>query len=114
MLLDIFEFAVTNPEVFGLFGWLILFGYLVFEIRHPRGRVRALDDHIRNAITVIRGLARVHDEVDTEKVDEYLVENGMEPDDFIYDSEISDAETGFPLDPDESDEEIKHKTGQDD
>lgn len=36
-----------------------------------------------STITVIRAVVRTNDEVDTKSVDEYLVENGVEPEDFI-------------------------------
>lgn len=40
-----------------------------------------------STITVLRAVVRTNDEVDSDKVDEYLVENGVEPDDFIRESE---------------------------
>jgi hypothetical protein len=57
----------------------------VWEIRGPRGKINELTSLIKSSITVIRALARVHEEVDTNQVDEYLVENGAEPGDFIRD-----------------------------
>lgn len=66
-----------------LAGWALTLLYLIYEIRGPRGKIKELTGLLKNTIIVVRGLARVHEEVDTEKVDEYLVENGMEPSDFI-------------------------------
>lgn len=79
---------IANPE----FGWVVVIGYLAFEIRSRYGRISRLDKRLLSAITVVRALARVHDEVDTERVDEYLVENGSEPSDFLV-GEDEDVES---------------------
>jgi hypothetical protein len=42
---------------------------------------------VKAAITVIRGLARTDESIDTEAVDEYLVENGTKPSTFVKDTE---------------------------
>jgi len=75
----IFGWLLSNPEV----GWVAVILYLMWEIRGPWGKIKELMDLIKSVTTVVRGLARVHDDVDTEAVDDYLVENGMEPGDFI-------------------------------
>lgn len=86
---DVLTWAIANPEL----GWILVGAYLIFEIRTRYGRIDALYGMILSIITVVRALARVHDEVDTEKVDEYLLENGTEPADFIDDREdIVEAE----------------------
>lgn len=36
-----------------------------------------------STVTVLRAVVRTNEEVDTERVDEYLVENGVEPEDFL-------------------------------
>lgn len=36
-----------------------------------------------SSVTVLRAVVRTNEDVDTGRVDEYLVENGVEPDDFI-------------------------------
>jgi len=36
-----------------------------------------------SSVTVLRAVVRTNEEVDTERVDEYLVENGVEPEDFL-------------------------------
>lgn len=41
-----------------------------------------------STITVLRAVVRTNEEVDTAKVDKYLVENGVEPDDFIREKDI--------------------------
>lgn len=75
---------LANPEV----GWVAVILYLMWEIRGPWGKINELMKLIKSVTTVVRGLARVHDEVDTEAVDDYLVENGMEPGDFIMDERV--------------------------
>lgn len=75
----VFQFFVENPEL----GWIAIFAYLIIELRTPRGRLYNLDKKITSSIIVIRAIARVHDELDEDEVDNYLVENGMEPGDFI-------------------------------
>jgi len=72
---------LANPEI----GWVAVILYLMWEIRGPWGKINELMKLIKSVITVVRGLARVHEDVDTQTVDEYLVENGMEPGDFIRD-----------------------------
>ena len=73
------QWAMENPEL----GWIIVFVYLVIELRHPRGRAYAIDKKLTGAIIVIRALARREDAIDEKLVDDYLVENGMEPEDFF-------------------------------
>lgn len=75
----IIEWVIQHPEL----GWIVLFFWLLFELRHPKGRVHALDRKITGAIIVIRALARREDAINEKKVDDYLVENGMEPGDFF-------------------------------
>ncbi|AGC34493.1 hypothetical protein HVTV-2_gp125 [Haloarcula virus HVTV-2] len=50
--------------------------------------VRETKHLLVSTITVLRAVVRTNDEVDTDKVDEYLVENGVEPDDFIRDAHL--------------------------
>jgi len=79
MFTDIVGWMLDNPEV----GWVVVILYLGWEIRGPKGAVHEMRSTVNNTIVVIRALARVHEEVDTERVDEYLVDNGSEPGDFI-------------------------------
>lgn len=76
------EWIAAHPDLVGWAGTLI---YLIYEIRGPKGKVNELMSLLKNTVVVVRGLARVHDDVNTEAVDDYLVENGMEPADFIED-----------------------------
>mgnify|MGYP006266881253 CR=1 FL=1 len=86
---------LANPEI----GWVAVILYLMWEIRGPWGKINELMKLIKSVITVVRGLARVHDDVDTETVDDYLVENGMEPGDFIRkDDDNEDLGMGDPED----------------
>jgi len=81
------KWALANPDL----GWIIVVVYLGWELRGKRGTIAKTNKMILSAITVIRALARVHDEIDTEQVDDYLLENGTEPNDFI-DDEKEDPE----------------------
>lgn len=47
-----------------------------------------------STITVLRAVVRTNKEVDTDKVDEYLVENGVEPDDFIREANLPNENRG--------------------
>jgi len=85
---------LNNPEI----GWVGVILYLMWEIRGPYGKINELMQMIKSVITVVRGLARVHDEVDTDVVDEYLVENGMEPGDFISRAKIDKNDPHSPDD----------------
>jgi hypothetical protein len=76
---SILPWLLNNPEV----GWVVVMAYLAYELRGKRGRLYKLDKKLTSAIIVIRALARTDDEMDEDTVDEYLVENGMEPEDFI-------------------------------
>lgn len=84
----VIAWLLENPEV----GWVVVILYLMWEIRGPRGKIAELTHMIKSITTVVRGLARVHDNIDTQQVDEYLVENGMEPSDFIEGDNPSDIE----------------------
>lgn len=84
------EWVLDNPDV----GWVVLILYLMWEIRGPKGAIHDLKLQIEKSGTIIRALARVHDDIETEQVDEYL--NGTkEPNDFINpeDDDSSDPET---------------------
>lgn len=78
----ILEFVLEHPEL----GWILLFGWLFLELRTPYGRFFQLDKKITGAIIVIRALAKKDDLINEEAVDDYLVENGMEPEDFFTES----------------------------
>jgi len=73
------KWALANPDL----GWIIVVVYLGWELRGKRGTIAKTNKMILSAITVIRALARVHDDIDTQQVDDYLLENGTEPNDFI-------------------------------
>lgn len=55
--------------------------------------VRETKHLLVSTITVLRAVVRTNEEVDTDKVDEYLVENGVEPDDFIRDVDLPNHDT---------------------
>jgi hypothetical protein len=87
------------------YGWLLVLCWLIYQVYAPkmgittrlsalitevkealddlRGRIRNIEQRQENHIQVTRAQARIHPEMDEEEVDEYLVENGIDPDDFI-------------------------------
>jgi len=85
------KWVIANPDL----GWIIVVIYLGWELRGKRGTIAKTNKMILSAITVIRALARVHDEIDTEAVDDYLLDNGTEPTTFI-DEEDDDDEGEDP------------------
>lgn len=60
--------------------------------------VRETKHLLVSTITVLRAVVRTNEEVDTDKVDEYLVENGVEPDDFIRDIDLPTNDSHNPSD----------------
>ena len=84
----VFQWVVDHPEL----GWVLLFGWLLFELRSKRGRIYALDKKITGAIIVIRALAQQESAINEDKVDDYLVENGMEPNDFFKEDQSAPAQ----------------------
>lgn len=78
-LIGVLDFILKYPEL----GWILAVAYLAYELRGRHGRIYKLDKKMTSAIIVIRALSRAEDTVDEDTVDEYLVENGMEPEDFI-------------------------------
>lgn len=94
------SFVLEHPEM----GWIVLFGWLLFELRSKRGRIYQLDKKITGSIIVIRALAKKEKAIDEEKVDDYLVENGMEPADFFRGDMSTTAKRSFEDDSAEPDE----------
>lgn len=84
----VFQWVVEHPEL----GWVLLFLWLLFELRSDRGRIYQLDKKITGSIIVIRALARSERAIDEDKVDEYLVDNGMEPEDFFKRGETNSVQ----------------------
>ena len=73
----------VQPE----FGWVLVLCYGWWEVRFGRisQYLERLDSKLTSTIIVIRAIVRTNPQVDTEKVDDYLVDNGHEPGDFISD-----------------------------
>jgi hypothetical protein len=90
---SLLQFLIENPE----WGWVAVLGFGIEQLFAPwktrtkkliekiETRVQSVEDGQKAQMTVIRALARVHEEIDTEEVDKYLVQNGAEPSDFIRD-----------------------------
>lgn len=79
MLFDVLEWTIENPEI----GWVFALFYLVYELRGPKGAVRNLHEHIHDTTVVVRALAKVHSDVDSDMVDETLGSEDQEPSDFL-------------------------------
>ena len=77
--IDLIEALLRYPEL----GWVIVLIYLYIELRSSHGKLQRVDERIVAVTTVVRALSRVHDDIETGMVDEYLVENGQEPKDFL-------------------------------
>ncbi|UBF23103.1 hypothetical protein HCTV-16_gp120 [Haloarcula virus HCTV-16] len=99
---------VILTELVSEFGVAVLgFGWLVYQVYSPdwlpetklQKMMGGIEREIKetrgllvSAITVLRAVVRTNEEVDTEKVDDYLVENGVEPDDFIESTDMRGEE----------------------
>lgn len=74
------------------------FGWILYQVYSPewlpetkfQAALCNIEEQIQDThrllistVTVLRAVVRTNEEVDTERVDEYLVENGVEPEDFI-------------------------------
>lgn len=71
--------AQTDPV--GIATQILILLYLAYETR--RGKIKKLENMVVTMITVVRAIARTSEEIDEEKVDKYLLENGVSPDHFI-------------------------------
>lgn len=87
----IVELMLSHPE----FGWLLVIGAGAEQLFAPwETKVKQLSSGIERKIgrieemqkaqmTVLRAVVRTNAEVDTAKVDNYLEENGVTPEEFI-------------------------------
>lgn len=74
------EWVLDNPDL----GWVVVALYLMWEIRGPKGKIASIKHDIRSVTIVVRALARVHQDIETDKVDDFLAEeNDSEPIDFL-------------------------------
>ena len=95
------DWIVSNPET----GWVIVLAYVVYEIRGRRGRISQLFNEIDKVVIVVRGIARATDGVKTEKVDQFLTQNGNEPGDFVAGADFSKTHVDQIVGNDGSDQE---------
>lgn len=98
MMEPVLTFLVNHPEV----GWIVVGGLGIEQLFAPwetktkkmvgnvekkidevEKRIDEMHQGMKAQMTVVRALARVHEDIDTDAVDEYLIENGTSPDDFI-------------------------------
>lgn len=93
LLFDVAKWTMQNPEL----GWIVVLAYLFLELRSRYGRIHDLRFMVLSAITVIRALARVQEDIDTKAVDDYLLENGTEPDDFISDPDEDNIQSDMDI-----------------
>lgn len=107
-----FGIPAATPEQYG---WLLVLCWLIYQIYGPkfgietrlyglllefkealddlRGRIANIETRQENHIQVTRAQSRIHPEMDEEEVDEYLVENGIDPNDFINETDMRGEET---------------------
>lgn len=69
----------TDPVSLGT--QILILLYLAYETR--RGKIKKLEGMVIAMITVVRAMARTSEDINEEKVDKYLLENGVSPDHFI-------------------------------
>lgn len=93
LLVNVAKWGIKYPEL----GWILVLAYLFIELRSKYGKIYDLRHMLLSAITVIRALARVQEDINTEAVDEYLLENGTEPDDFIADPDEEDIQSDMDI-----------------
>lgn len=98
------QWTLGHPEL----GWVVLGVWLLFEFRSERGRIASLNSKLTSAIIVIRALARKEGAIDEEKVDDYLVENGMEPEDFLVEDKEAVASQSLLGEEDDSPNKDEH------
>lgn len=87
MFAGIIGWMLDNPNI----GWLPVTLYIIWEIRGPKGAIHGLRKQIQKTSVTVRALARVHNDIETDEVDEYL-DGGKEPHDFITEEEQEEIE----------------------
>lgn len=90
----VFQWAIEHPEL----GWVLLLIWLAVELRTRYGIIYQLDQKITGSIIVIRALAQHEEAIDEDKVDAYLAENGMAPQDFFRDGDEPGEDRGMRSD----------------
>lgn len=86
-------YLISHPE----WGWALVLTFGLEQLFAPwetqtkklllkvEKRIQELEQAQVAQMTVIRALARVEEDIDTQEVDDYLESNGVSPDDFIND-----------------------------
>ena len=98
------EWLLDNPET----GWVAVLIYLAWEIRGPKGKVNSIKNDIKSVTVVVRALARSNENIDSEQVDEYLVEeNGSEPSDFIDFGKLKESDGIIETESDEEEPDLQ-------
>lgn len=72
---------LSSADPLSLLTQVLILIYLVYETR--RGKIKQLENVVVAMVTVIRAMSRTNEEIDSAKVDKYLLENGVSPDHFI-------------------------------
>lgn len=78
----------TDPV--GIATQILILLYLAYETR--RGKIKQLENMVLTMITVVRAIARTTDEIDEDRVDDYLLENGVSPDHFISEDNLQESD----------------------
>jgi len=72
---------LSSADPLSLLTQVLILIYLVYETR--RGKIKQLENVVVAMVTVIRAMSRTNEEIDSAKIDKYILENGINPDHFI-------------------------------
>jgi|AntDeeMetagen285_2_1112576.scaffolds.fasta_scaffold16121_2 hypothetical protein len=72
---------LSSADPLNLLTQVLTLIYLVYETR--RGKIKQLENVVVAMVTVIRAMSRTNEEIDSAKIDKYILENGINPDHFI-------------------------------
>jgi hypothetical protein len=72
---------LSSADPLSLLTQVLTLIYLVYETR--RGKIKQLENVVVAMVTVIRAMSRTNEEIDSAKIDKYILENGISPDHFI-------------------------------
>lgn len=79
---------ITNTQTLSLATQVLILIYLAYETR--RGKIKNLENLVTSLIAVVRALARTDNQIDEDKVDRHLLEEGINPEHFT--SEMDDKD----------------------
>ncbi len=84
--------ALANTDPISIITQLAILSYLVYETR--RGKIKELEEVVIAMITVIRAVSKTNEDIDSSRVDKYLLDNGVNPGHFIIDDDDDNNKKG--------------------